>query len=637
VTHSTHPMPDSRGHGYVSVARNGFTPFPAASSVTQAFAHVVSAYPTRRALIDGEHTWTYAELDSLACEAAAALQAMGVTRGRGVGIYLERSAQAIIAMLAILKLGATYVPFDSAAPHERLARQARIARIDVLVIASAQNVPAWFEGVTWSIDLAASAAKRTVPPLDIHPLELAYVIHTSGSTNEPKGVCVTHGAIVELIANAAYCGFLPDDVVGHCMSIAFDGSTFEIWGALLSGACLVVAPPAIALQGIVELVETRAISVLMLPTGVFNALGRDLLHRLARVRVLLAGGDVMSPHSAAQFFSGGGRVLVNGYGPTEITTFSHCHLMSVAPQADAAIPIGAPLHGTAAYVLDENGAALPIGAEGELFIAGSGLAQGYLGNPALTAERFVPDPFATDGSRMYRTGDLVRQASDGRLDFIGRADTQVKIRGFRVELSEIETCLRSAGGLDDACVIHVKNAAGTSTIHAYGVPGSRGPAPSEKALLAQLRARLPDYMLPRRIVFVDALPLNINGKVDRHLLATRVSAALDNADAPPALMEDRDPLTQSLMHELGRLLGQSPLAAHDNFFDAGGDSLTAMRFCALVSEQHAVDLPLLALFQTASLDELIEHVRALKAGLAAVKSCDERQHGAGATQTELDR
>jgi amino acid adenylation domain-containing protein len=613
MTLPTQACPDTVGGGFASVARNGFTPFPAAVSVTQAFAHVVHAYPARRALIDGARSWSYAELNALADKAASALHAAGVVRGQGVGIYMDRSAAAIVAMLAILKLGAAYVPFDPAAPDERLAKQARLAAISVLTIASGQAVPSWFEGKACAVELAVDTPAQSVQALDIHPLELANIIHTSGSTGEPKGACVTHGAIVELIATAVYCGFVPDDVVGHTMSIAFDGATFEIWGALLSGACLVIVPPGTSLLGIVELVESRAISVLLLTTGLFNALSRDLLQRLARLRVLMSGGDVMSPHSAAQFFEGGGRLLVNGYGPTEITTFSHCHVMRFAPPREAPISVGAPLHGTAAYVLDEHGAAVPIGAEGELFIAGTGLAQGYLSNPALTAERFVPDPFATDGSRMYRTGDLVRQAADGSLDFIGRVDTQVKIRGFRVELSEIETCLRSAGRLDDACVIHVKNAAGTSLLYAYGVPGPVAVVPSEQALLTLLRARLPDYMLPRRIVFMDALPLNINGKVDRRLLAAQAAATFDDAETPGVPTEPGDdPLAQSLMQHLAYLLGQSPLALGDNFFDVGGDSLTAMRFCALVSEEHAVDLPLVALFDAVSLSDLIERVRSLK-------------------------
>ncbi len=613
----TNPMQRAHGtagSGFPSVARNGFTPFPMASSVTQAFAQVVRVYPNRRALVDGERTWSYAELDDIANSVAAALHANGVVRGQGVGICMDRSADAVVAMLAILMLGAMYVPFDPAAPDERLASQARSAAIGTLVVAHGQPSPPWFGGATVAVDLATNAPARAVPPLDIHPLELAYVIHTSGSTNEAKGVCVTHRAIVDLIAGAAYCGFVPDDVVYHGMSIAFDGSTFEIWGALLTGACLVVAPPSISLQGIVELVEAQAVSVLLLSTGVFNALGRDMLQRLASVRVLLAGGDVMSPQSASQFLASGGHVLVNGYGPTEVTTFSHCHAMSGAAQAAAAVPIGAPIHGTAAYVLDAHGVALPVGAEGELFLAGTGLAQGYLGNPALTAECFVPDPFATDGSRMYRTGDLVCQAPDGSLDYIGRIDTQVKIRGFRVELGEIETCLRRAGGLHDACVIHVKNAAGTSLLYAYGVPGSGAPASSEANLLAQLRTLLPDYMLPRQIVFLDVLPLTINGKVDRRLLAAQAIAASNDTGAPAASMGTvDDPLAQSLMRELASLLGQSQLTPSDNFFDIGGDSLTAMRLCARIGEDHAVNLPLLALFEMESLGDLIEHIRALKA------------------------
>lgn len=605
--------PSANAADFPSVVRNGFPPFPSAASVPQAFGHVVRAFPDRRALADGERSWTYAQLDRLSDLAALALRAKGVVRGQGVGIYMDRSAEAVVAMLAILKLGAMYVPFDPAAPDERLASQARNAVIRLLAIAGGSSSPSWFQDAVVEIGLQSGEASDVLPRLDIHPLELAYVIHTSGSTNQAKGVCVTHRAVLDLVAGAAYCGFVPEDVVYHGMSIAFDGSTFEIWGALLSGACLVVAPPGVSIQGIVDLVKAQAITVLLLSTGLFNALGREALQRLARVRVLLAGGDVMSPHSASQFLASGGRVLVNGYGPTEVTTFSHCHVMTARPEPAAAVPIGTPINGTAAYVLDESGAAVPAGTEGELFVAGTGLAQGYLGNPALTAERFVPDPFATDGSRMYRTGDMVRQAPDGALDYIGRIDTQVKIRGFRVELGEIETCLRRSGGLDDACVIHLKTAAGSSVLFAYGVPRPGATVPSEGSLLEQLRNQLPDYMHPRRVVFTDALPLTINGKVDRRRLAAQAEVLLDQAEpAMPSGDEAGDQLTRSLMQVLGSLLGRS-LAPTDNFFDAGGDSLTAMRFCAQVSEEHDIHLPLVALFEADSLGQLVDHIRDLKA------------------------
>lgn len=599
---------------FASVLRNGFTPFPAATSVPQAFAHVVRALPNRRALLDGGHAWTYTEIDRLSDRAALALRAKGAARGQGIGIYMNRSVEAVVAMLAILKLGAAYVPFDPVAPDERLASQAHNASIHILTIAEGQPVPPWFKGETIAIEAQIpNGASESVPPLDIHPLEPAYVIHTSGSTNEAKGVCVTHRAILDLIAGASYCGFLPDDVVYHGMSVAFDGSTFEIWGALLSGSCLVVAPPGISIQGIVSLVEEHAISVLLLSTGVFNALGREALQRLASVRILLAGGDVMSPHSASRFLAVGGRVLVNGYGPTEVTTFSHCHVMSAQPSSEATVPIGTPIQGTAAYVLDEHGEAVPVGTEGELFVAGTGLALGYLGNPALTAERFIPDPFATDGSRMYRTGDLVRQAPDGTLDYVGRIDTQVKIRGFRVELGEIETCLRKLGGLDDVCVIHLKNEAGTSTLHAFAVPGRNAPTPPEEVLLEQLRGHLPDYMHPRRVLFIDALPLTINGKVDRRALTARAAALQDHAKpVPVSVQTPTDPFGQSLLHVLSNLLGQPSLTSNVNFFEAGGDSLTAMRFCAQVGEEYGIDLPLVALFETESLGELVEHIRRLK-------------------------
>lgn len=597
----------------VSVARNNHPPFPPSSSLPAAFAHVVRALPEKVAVIHGDVRLSYRELDRLVNLAAHALTNMGARRGDCIGLYMDRSTAAVVAMLAILKVGAAYVPFDPAAPGQRLAAQAKAAGISILAVAQGAMAPDWFTGELLMVDVTTREVASRLDVPDLHPLELAYVIYTSGSTNEAKGVCITHRAVLDLVAGANYCGFVPDDVVYHGMSIAFDGSTFEIWGALLSGATLVVAPPRISGKEIGDLVDAHGVTVLLLSTGVFNAIGGEALARLRSVRVLLAGGDVMSPAAAREFIESGGRALVNGYGPTEVTTFSHCHVMTSTVAGDAAIPIGPPIPGTAAYVLDEAGLATALGEEGELFIAGTGLAQGYLGNAALTAERFLPDPFATDGSRMYRTGDLVRQSAGGSLDYLGRIDTQVKIRGFRVELGEIETCLRAGGELADACVVHVRQAGGASALHAFVVPRAGAGTTDSAALLGHLGNALPSYMVPRDITCLDALPLTINGKVDRRALldliesgARRASHVVESLDA----MEDA--LAQSLLEGMRSLLDQPQIRASDNFFDIGGDSLSAMRFCAAVSEQHGVDVPLVTVFEVDSLAELFDRVRALK-------------------------
>jgi len=607
MSDSTHFQVQADAARKPSVARNGFGPFPASPSLPAAFARVVRAFPHKTAVLAGEHAWTYEQLDRLSNACALRIARSGIGRGDCVGIHMERSVEAVIAMLAILKLGAVYVPFDPAAPGQRLAKQAVNAGVRTVLVSANHHAPEWFSGTVLDIPVHRDAPDEDLPQAEIHPLELAYVIYTSGSTNEAKGVCVPHGAVLDLIQGASYCSFTQDDVVYHGMSIAFDGSTFEIWGGLLSGATLVIAPHGLSLKGICDLVERHAVTVLLLSTGVFNAFNRDMLHKLSGVRVLLAGGDVMSPASATQFFEAGGKVLVNGYGPTEVTTFSHCHVMTSPAQTMGAIPIGGPINGTAAYVLDERMRPVALGDEGELYIAGSGLAQGYLDNPALSAERFLPDPFATDGSRMYRTGDLVRQAPGGRLDYLGRIDTQVKIRGFRVELGEIETCLRSLGALVDACVIR-GGGPEASQLYAFCV-AERGDVQDETALLDKLRRRLPDYMVPRRFFFVEALPLTINGKVDRRELAARVS---DVADANSiALLSTSDPLAQEVLEVLRRLLGDAQIQMSDHFFEAGGDSLVAMRFCADIGQIYAIDLPLATLFDAQSIAALIEDIRKL--------------------------
>ncbi len=592
-----------------SVARNGHTAFAPASSLPHAFARVVQAHAARQAIVDGERAWTYAALEQAANAQAAALERTGVSRGDFVGVCMPRSAEAVLAMLAIVKLGAIYVPFDPRAPEQRLAAQADAAGVRVLVIADGQVAPPWARQPIHVVNATASDITTRARVPDIHGLELAYVIYTSGSTNEPKGVCATHRAVIDLIAGASYANLGPDDVLCQTMSIAFDGSTFEIWGALLNGACLVIAPPRASVKELCDLVERHRVTVLMLSTGLFNSLSPEALQRLRNVRVLLAGGDVMSPLPASGLLEAGGGVVVNGYGPTEVTTFSHCHTMTAAQAVPDTVPIGLPVYGTAAYVLDANLCPVPVSEEGELYVAGTGLSQGYLANPALTAERFLPDPFAADGSRMYRTGDLVRQSANGCLDYIGRIDTQVKIRGFRVEMAEVETCLCMVGDLVAACVVHVRDT-DASLLVAFCV-AQDGADVLEEDLLQQLRLRLPDYMVPRRVVSTAELPLTINGKVDRSRLETLARTLLSRAD-DEATAAASDDLEQQVLGHFRRLLGDSRLSLDNDFFDAGGDSLVAMRFCALINELHAVELPLSTLFEANSLGAVIARIRQLK-------------------------
>lgn len=587
-----------------------------AASLRAAFANAARTHSSRTAMVDGVRTWTYAELDLASDAHAAALARLGVVRGEVVGIHMSRCAEAVIAMLAIAKLGAVYLPFDPAAPDQRLAAQADAARVRVVVIAEGQSVPIWAaQRIPHAIGTATPDVPERVPLPDVHELELAYVMYTSGSSGEPKGVCVTHRGVVDLAMRANCADIGPHDVVGQVMSIAFDGATFEIWGSLLNGACLAMAPPNVSANGLCAFVEERGVTILLLSTGLFNSLPRDALRRLSGLRMLFAGGDVMSSQTAHDFLMAGGT-LANVYGPTEITTFSHCHVMAATQGETESIPIGLPVPGTSAYVLDADLHPVPIGEEGELYLAGTGLAQGYLDNPGLTAERFLPDPFLADGARMYRTGDLVRQSPQGWLEYIGRIDTQVKIRGFRVELSEVEAGLCAAGDLLAACVVHVRNA-DASMLVAYCVARAATEI-NEAALVQNLRQRLPDYMLPRHVVFLPELPLTINGKVDRAQLAAAARARI----APVAAIETEDAsdgLEGQLLTQFRRLLGNQQLDVDDNFFDAGGDSLTAMRFCAHLDERHGIELPLSMLFEADSLGAVIARVRQLNSAAASAR------------------
>lgn len=586
---------------------------PSSGSLIDVFRRTAGEFGARTAVSDGDRRLTYAELDRLSDLYAARLARAGVRHGQRVGIYLDRSAEAVVAMLAVLKAGAAYLPFDPAAPPARRERQVRHAEVPVVLRRRGAPVGDWFAGLALDVDLRATDDEAGPPAVSAAPDDIAMVIYTSGSTNEPKGVEIRHAAVVNLIEGAAgYCEFRPDDVIAHTLSIGFDGATFEIWGALLTGAELAVAPPGWSLADLCALVEARGVTILMVTTGIFNAFGRSELRLLAlHLRVLVTGGDVISPRSARLFLETGGRQLVNGYGPTETTTFSHCHVMTDAEAVEDPVPIGTPVRGASAYVLDADGRLIADGREGELFIGGAGVARSYLGDPVRTAERFVADPFIP-GGRLYRTGDLGRRDAAGVFHFGGRIDGQVKINGFRIELSEIETALREAGALKDACVVRVGTSEG-AYLSAFCVAETGVDVVNlDRTLKDRLSRTLPAYMIPRRLTVLPVLPLTLNGKVDRSALEAMALAG--HAADGPAAPADADPLTASVLAILADLMPAAALSPTANLFEQGADSLTAMKFCGRLREAVGADLPLGAVFHAETVADLVEAAREVRDG-----------------------
>ncbi|HEX2202233.1 MAG TPA: amino acid adenylation domain-containing protein, partial [Longimicrobium sp.] len=513
--------------------------YPRDSAVHRVFESVAARTPDAVALAFEAGTLTYAELNARANRLARRLRALGAGPDTRVGVALERSPEAVAALLAILKAGGAYVPLDPDYPADRLAFMLEDAGVSVLVAAGAvPGALAAFAGPVVSLarDAEAVAAESSANLEDVAVAaeNLAYVVYTSGSTGRPKGVAVPHRAVLRLVLNTNFARFGADEAWLQVAPVAFDASTLEIWGALLHGGRIAQYPAGIpTLEGLASFFRRFGVTSAWLTAGLFHQMADAEPEALGTLTQLLTGGDVVSPAHARRVMERFPALrLVNGYGPTENTTFTTCRTLEPADLERASLPIGAPVANTRVYVLDARMEPCGVDVPGELYAAGDGLARGYLGRPGLTAERFVPDPFER-GGRLYRTGDLARWRSDGTLEFLGRADTQVKLRGFRIELGEIEAVLAFLPAVREA-VVAVREDGGEKRLVAYVVPAEGGEAPSPAELRAALKARLPDYMVPSAFVSLKGLPLTPNGKVDRRALPAPEAGAPETAYVAPS-------------------------------------------------------------------------------------------------------
>jgi amino acid adenylation domain-containing protein len=620
---------------------------PYTQPVHRLFEEQVARAPAAIALVDGTREVTYAELNARANRLSKVLCERGVAAGDCVAVLMSRSVELVVAELAILKCGAAYVPIDPEFPRNRQAFivQDCAARCGLTsgTVPAEQRAPLdWIDVDSLSRDSEYTFAAN--PTMTSDAEACAYVMYTSGSTGEPKGVRIAHRCIPRVVVDNGYATIEPDDCVAFCSNPAFDASTFEVWAALLNGARLVIVPQSKLLEpgSFAALLAEARVSVLFLSTGLFNQYAEQLASAFAKLRYLMFGGQAADPAIVRQLLRvGAPEHLLNGYGPTETTTFASSHTLDLLEEDTRSIPIGSPIAQTQIYILDAHRQPVPIGVRGELWIGGAGVTLGYLNRPELTQMRFVRDPFSADpAARMYRTGDFGCWRADGAIEYLGRNDTQVKIRGFRIELQEIEAQLTRHDQVREAVVLAHEGA--TYTLHgegreaepwadseragraqpdgpnekrlvAYVVPrdsssGSAGP--SVQSLRAHLSGILPEYMIPSVFVTLDHLPLTPNGKLDRQALPTPEQGA----HATHEYERPQGEVEQTLAQIWQELLRVERVGRADHFFELGGHSLLAMKLIVRVAERLDTQLSVVAVFQRPTLRPLAQWIERRRPG-----------------------
>jgi amino acid adenylation domain-containing protein len=597
--------------------------YPHEKCIHQVFEEQVERTPEAVAVLYNDQKVTYKELNERANRLAHHLQRLGVGPETLVGICVERSVEMVVGLLGILKAGGAYVPIDAKYPLERHAKMLEQGPVSVLVTQEEQleNMPAfWGPVVCLEEELAGVWGElKSNPESAVSGGNLAYVMYTSGSTGQPKGAEVLHRGVLRLVCGVRYVDLNSRSCLLQLAPLSFDASTFEIWGALLHGGrCVLSSERVPTPQDLGQMIKAYGVDTIWLTASLYNTVIDEAPEALAGLKQLLIGGETLSVRHVRQGLrSLVNTQIINGYGPTEGTTFTCCYRIKNDEELNYGIPIGSAITNSQVYVLDRKQHMVPAGVVGELYIGGAGLARGYLREAELTAQRFVPHPYSkANGERLYRTGDMVRYLEDGRLEFIGRHDNQVKVRGYRLELGEIETVLERHGSVREAAVLAREDVPGERRLVAYVVRQPESVA-TVTQLLEYVSNKLPLYMVPSAIVMLEQMPLTPNGKIDRRALPAPEHARpeLDQSYVSP-----RMPTEEIVAGVWAQVLRVEQVGIEDDFFELGGHSLLATQVISRVRELFSVEIELRVLFEhptVRGLGEVIEEKLRGEEGLAA--------------------
>lgn len=569
--------------------------YPREATIGGLFLETARRFPEHVALCSGAHSLTYVQLHAEASQLALQLLEAGVTPGELIAISARPSPELIVGFIAILLAGGCCVPIDPTYPSERFALLLEDSGASIGLAATGAEVcypPGWKGKIIPIQETGDAEVPAELPVIPLTAEHPAHLLFTSGSTGRPKGVLLAHRGVVRLVRNQNFLTITPDDVFLQAAPVSFDASLLEIWGPLLNGGRLILLPDGPGIEEIATAVCEHGVTTLWLTSGLFQLMMDTSPASLKALRHLLSGGDVLSPlHVQLALEMLPNTRLINGYGPTENTTFTTCHTITLADLHKPSIPIGKPIANTTVYLLDDMLEPVPVGVPGELCAGGDGLAIGYHGAPELTAEKFITHP---EFGRLYRTGDRCRWATDGSIEFLGRVDLQVKVRGFRIELGEIESVLVSHPGVRQARVTVRGESAETKRILAWVVPQAFGKV-REIDLTTFLASRLPAYMRPDALGIVESFPLNANGKIQVSELpdpATSPGETPAKPAAPPVGETEKQ-----LAMIWSELLGRAQVNRDDDFFALGGHSLMALRMFSRIHSEFGRSLPLATLLQ----------------------------------------